>query len=115
DRFDLSWIKEGCPMAIMHFSPTGASTHCSSSAANGGTIGDDTYYNQPTKQAKAGIEEARRLAYQAGSKVDTLEEKIRWMRLSGVSTDTAEKTLRTMLKIRDQTIARLRLFEGAGA
>jgi hypothetical protein len=28
------------------------------------------------------------------------------MRLSGVPTDTAERTLRTMLKIRDQTIAR---------
>ena len=97
-------------MAILRSSPTGAS---SSSAANGGTIGDDKYYNQPTKQTYAAMEEARQLAYQAGSKVDTQEEKIRWLRLSGVSTDTAEKTLRTMLKIRDQTIARLSMFEAA--
>ena len=77
-------------MAILYSSSTGSGTHNGSSAASAGTR----------------IEEARRLAYQAGSNVDTLEDKIRWMRLSGVSTDTAEKTLRTMLKIRDQTIAR---------
>ena len=77
-------------MAILYSSSTGSGTHNGSPAANAGT----------------GIEEARRRAYQAGSNVDTLEDKIRWMRLSGVSTDTAERTLRTMLKIRDQTIAR---------
>lgn len=77
-------------MAILHSSSTGSGSHNGSSAAN----------------ADARIEEARRRAYHAGSNVDTQEEKIRWMRLSGVSTDTAEKTLRTMLKIRDQTIAR---------
>jgi predicted Zn-dependent peptidase len=81
-------------MAILYSSSTGSGTHNGShngsSAANAGTR----------------IEEARRLAYQAGSNVDTQEEKIRWLRLSGSSTDTAEKTLRTMLKIRDQTIAR---------
>ena len=76
-------------MAIQHSSSTGSGMHNGSSANEG-----------------ARIEEARRRAYQAGSTVDTKEEKIRWMRLSGVSTDTAEKTLRTMLKIRDQTIAR---------
>jgi hypothetical protein len=77
-------------MAILHSSSTGSGTHNGSSAANAGTR----------------IEELRRRAHQAGSNVDTLEDKIRWMRLSGVSTDTAEKTLRTMLKIRDRTIAR---------
>jgi predicted Zn-dependent peptidase len=77
-------------MAILYSSSTGSVTQNGSSAANAGTR----------------IEEARRLAYQAGSNVDTQEEKIRWLRLSGSSTDTAEKTLRTMLKIRDQTIAR---------
>ncbi len=77
-------------MAILYSSSTGSGTHNGSPAANAGTR----------------IEEARRRAYQAGSTVDTQEEKIRWMRLSGVSTDTAEKTLRTMLEIRDQTIAR---------
>jgi predicted Zn-dependent peptidase len=77
-------------MAILYSSSTGSDTHNGSPAANAGTR----------------IEKARRLAYQAGSNVDTLEDKIRWMRLSGVSTDTAERTLRTMLKIRDQTIAR---------
>lgn len=77
-------------MAILHSSSTGPGTHNGSPAANAGTR----------------IEEARRRAYQAGSNVDTLEDKIRWMRLSGVPTDTAERTLRTMLKIRDQTIAR---------
>ena len=76
-------------MAILHPSSTGSSTH------NGSSV-----------NAGARIEELRRRAYQADSNVDTLEDKIRWMRLSGVSTDTAEKTLRTMLKIRDQTIAR---------
>ena len=76
-------------MAILHPSSTSSGTH-SGSPANAGTR----------------VEEARRLAYQAGSKVDILEEKIRWMRLSGVSTDTVEKTLRTMVKVRDQTIAR---------
>jgi hypothetical protein len=30
------------------------------------------------------------------------------MKLSGLSTDTAEEALRTMLKSRDQTIARLK-------
>jgi len=77
-------------MAIPYSSSTGSGTHNSSPAVNAGTR----------------IEEARRRAYQAGSNVDTQEEKIRWMRLSGVSTDTAEKTLRAMLKVRDQTIAR---------
>lgn len=76
-------------MAILHSSSTGSATHNGSSA-----------------NAGARIEELRRRAYQADSNVDTLEDKIRWMRLSGVSTDTAEKTLRTMLKIRDQTVAR---------
>jgi hypothetical protein len=75
-------------MAILYSSSTGSGTHNGSPAAN------------------TRIEELRRRAHQAGSNVDTLEDKIRWMRLSGVSTDTAEKTLRTMLKIRDQTIAR---------
>jgi len=74
-------------MAILNSSSTGSGTHTGSPTANK-------------------VEEARRLAYQAGSNVDTQEEKIRWLRLSGVSTGTAEKTLRTMLKIRDQTIAR---------
>jgi hypothetical protein len=77
-------------MATLYSSSTGSGTHNGSPAANAGTR----------------IEELRRRAYQAGSTVDTLEDKIRWMRLSGVSTDTAEKTLRTMLKIRDQTVAR---------
>ena len=77
-------------MAILYSSSTGSGTHNGSPAANADTR----------------IEEARRRAYQAGSNVDTLEDKIRWMRLSGVPTDTAEKTLRTMLKIRDQTVAR---------
>ncbi len=77
-------------MAILHSSSTGSGTRNGSPAANAGNR----------------IEEARQLAYQAGSNVDTQEEKIRWMRLSGVSTGTAEKTLRTMLKIRDRTIAR---------
>lgn len=74
-------------MAILHSSSNGSGTH-NGSAAN------------------ARIEEARRRADRASSTVDTLEDKIRWMRLSGVSTDTAEKTLRTMVKIRDQTVAR---------
>jgi hypothetical protein len=78
------------PMAILYSSSARSGTHNGSPAANVG----------------ARIEEARRLAYQADSNVDTQEEKIRWMRLSGVSTGTAEKTLRTMLKIRDRTIAR---------
>ena len=77
-------------MAILYSSSTGSGTHNGSPATNAGTR----------------IEEARRRAYQAGSNVDTLEDKIRWMRLSGVSTETAERTLRAMLKIRDQTIAR---------
>jgi hypothetical protein len=77
-------------MAILYSSSTGSGTHNGSPAAN----------------VDARIEQARRLAHQAGSNVDSQEEKIRWMRLSGVSTDAAEKTLRTMLKIRDQTIAR---------
>lgn len=77
-------------MAILYSSSTGSGTHNGSPAANAGSR----------------IEEARRRAYQAGSDVDTLEDKIRWMRLSGVSTDTVERTLRTMLKIRDQTMAR---------
>lgn len=76
-------------MAILRPSSTGSGAH-NGSPANAGTR----------------VEEARRLAYQAGSNVDILEEKIRWMRLSGVSTDTVEKTLRTMVKVRDQTIAR---------
>jgi hypothetical protein len=77
-------------MAILYSSSNGSGTHNDSPAAN----------------VNARIEEARRRAYQASSNVDTQEQKIRWMRLSGVSTDTAEKTLRTMLKIRDQTVAR---------
>jgi hypothetical protein len=77
-------------MAIPYSSSNGSGTHDDSPAANVGTR----------------IEHARRLANQAGSDVDSQEEKIRWLRLSGVSTDTAERTLRTMLKNRDQTIAR---------
>ena len=77
-------------MAILYSSSTGTGTHNGSTSANASTR----------------IEEARRRAHQAGSNVDTLEDKIRWMRLSGVPTDTAERTLRTMLKIRDQTFAR---------
>ena len=69
----------------------------------------DLYSSSTRSLAENGgtrIEEARRLVHQADSNVDTQEDKIRWMRLSGVSTDTAEKTLRTMLKIRDRTLAR---------
>lgn len=66
----------------------------------------DARNGSPAANAGTRIEEARRHAHQADSNVDTQEEKIRWMRLSGVSTDTAEKTLRTMLRIRDRTIAR---------
>jgi hypothetical protein len=77
-------------MAILDSSSTGSGTHNGSPAANAGTR----------------VDEARRRVHQAGSIVDSQEEKIRWMRLSGVSTGTAEKTLRTMLKIRDQTLAR---------
>ena len=77
-------------MATLYSSSADSGAHNGSPAANAGTR----------------TEEARRRAHQAGSIVDSQEEKIRWMRLSGVSTDTAEKTLRTMLKIRDQTLAR---------
>ena len=77
-------------MAYLYSSSTGSDAQSGTSSANAGTR----------------IEEARRLAYQAGSRVDTQEEKIRWLRLSGASTETAEKALRTMLKIRDQTLAR---------
>ena len=77
-------------MAIDYSSSTGSATHNGSPAAN----------------ASDRTEEARQRAHQADSNVDSQEEKIRWMRLSGVSTGTAEKTLRTMLKIRDRTVAR---------
>ena len=95
-------------MTILYSSSTASGTHSGSSAANAGNISDDGYYNPPIKHSNAGIEEARQLADRAKSQVDTQEEKIRWMRLSGLSTDAAEGTWRTMCKIHDQTIARLK-------
>lgn len=95
-------------MAILYSSSTGSSTRSGSSAANAGIMNDGSYCDQPMKHINPGIEEARRLADRAKSQVDTQEEKIRWMRLSGLSTDAAEGAWRTMCKIHDQTMVRLK-------
>jgi hypothetical protein len=56
----------------------------------------------------AQIEEARQLAEQAQSQVDSQEAMILRMRVSGLSTEIAAGALRTMCIIRDQMVVRIK-------